>query len=847
MPNRPDGEYWSNSLDEVLKKLQTGADGISSEEAAARFVQFGPNELHRRPRRAFLLQLFTRFRNPLVVLLLAAGSVSAMTGDAASAVIIAIILSLSVLLDTTQEYRAAEATEKLSQSVAVKASVMRDGHSAEIPLRELVPGDVVLLSAGDVVPGDARIIEARDFFVDQSLLTGESYPVEKQTGDAPKAGGPGEAVNGIFMGSAVVSGTARAVLCCTGPRTALGDIAESLIARPPPTAFDRGTRQFGMLIMHLTLLLVLFVVLVNIVLHRPLLESFVFAVALAVGLTPELLPMVVTVTLARGALRMARKRVVTKHLQAIQNLGSMNVLCTDKTGTLTEAHIRLERHLDVFGHDSDEVLKLAFLNSYFETGLRSPLDTAILEHGEIDIEGWRKVDEVPFDFERRRVSVLLDDGRKRRLIVKGAPEEILRLCAEYESGEHATKPLDAEVRERIQSLFEALGADGFRVLGVAWRGEAADRSHVLVKDESGLVFSGFCAFFDPPKAEAAQVLSSMAGAGITVKIVTGDNERVTRYVCRKLGLEVQGLLTGADLQALDERALQARINNVNIFCRVTPAQKNRIILALKRRGHTVGYLGDGINDASCLHSADVGISVDSAADVAKQAADMILLEHDLGALYEGVREGRRTFGNVMKYIMMATSSNFGNMFSMAAASLILPYLPMLPIQVLLNNLLYDVSEIPIPMDFVDEPYLAKPRKWDMTFIRNFMWVMGPVSSLFDFITFFVLLYGFHAREALFHTGWFMESVATQVLVIFVIRTRFNPLVRKPSPWLAATSLAVVLVAMVLPYSPLASYLGFVPPAWPTLVILGALVAVYLGVAEAAKRWFYRRLAGREAA
>ncbi len=842
MLKRPDDWYWSAPLDEVLTELETGASGISGEAAGARLTRFGPNELHRRPRRAFFVQLLARFRNPLVILLLAAGSVSAMTGDVASFAIIAVILSLSVTLDAAQEYRAAEAAEKLSQSVAVRSTVLRDGLPAEIALRELVPGDVVLLAAGDLVPGDARIIEARDFFVDQSLLTGEPYPVEKRPNETAVAvSAAGETMNAVFMGSAVVSGTARALLCRTGPQTALGDIADSLATRPPPTAFDRGTRQFGMLIMRLTLLLVLFVVLVNIVLHRPLLESFVFAVALAVGLTPELLPMVVTVTLARGALRMARKRVITKHLQAIQNLGSMDVLCTDKTGTLTEARIHLEQHVDALGRDSGRVLAFAYLNSYFETGLRSPLDKAILEHTEIDTGNWRKVDEVPFDFERRRVSVLLDDGRQRQLIVKGAPEDVLRLCTEYELGDGETKPLDNDARARVEGLFDALGADGFRVLGVAWRSAAPDRNHALVGDETGLVFSGFCAFFDPPKAEAAQVLSSMDAAGIAVKIVTGDNERVTRYVCRKLGLEIQGLLTGADMHALDDRALQARIDKVNIFCRVTPAQKNRIILALKQRGRTVGYLGDGINDASCLHSADIGISVDSAADVAKQAAAMILLEHDLGALYEGVREGRRTFGNVMKYIMMATSSNFGNMFSMAGASLILPFLPMLPIQILLNNLLYDVSEISIPMDSVDEEYLAKPHKWDMTFIRNFMWVLGPVSSLFDFVTFLVLLGVFHANEALFHTGWFIDSVATQVLVIFVIRTRMSPLARRPSPWLVATSLAAVLSAVTIAYLPFSGYMGFIPPPAGLVAVVAVLVGAYLVTAEIAKRWFYRRL------
>jgi len=592
--------------------------------------------------------------------------------------------------------------------------------------------------------------------------------------------------------------------------------------------------------MRLTLLLVLFTLLVNVAFHRPLLESFLFAVALAVGLTPELLPMVVSVTLARGALRMAAWRVIVKRPSAIQDMGAMDVLCTDKTGTLTEARIRLERHVDALGRESARVLELAYLNSYFESGLKSPLDDAILKHGEIDVTGWQKIDEVHFDFERRRVSVLVERAGARMLAVKGAPEDTLRLCSHYEDETGAAVLLDETQRERINALFDSLGNEGFRVLGIAWRSVALDHPHAVVGDESELIFAGFAAFLDPPKASAGAALADLQASGVAVKIITGDNERVTRHVCEQLRVAVTGVLIGTDIQAMNDDALSVKVETANLFCRVNPAQKNRILLALKGRSHVVGYLGDGINDAPALHTADVGISVDSAVDVAKQAAAMILLEHDLKALHAGILEGRRTFGNVMKYIMMATSSNFGNMFSMAAATLFLPFLPMLPMQILLNNLLYDVSEIPLPLDNVDDEDLARPRRWDMRFIRNFMVTIGPISSLFDFLTFYLLMTVLNANETLFHTGWFVESIATQVLVIFVIRTRRNPLRSHPNRWLTLTSLGVVATAMLLPFTPAAAWLGFTPLPPLFFALLAGLVTAYLLLVEVGKRGFYRR-------
>jgi Mg2+-importing ATPase len=830
---------------------------LNQEQAAALLQEHGPNRLQRTNQRALVWQFLAHFRNPLVLVLLAAAALSALTGDASGALIIGLIVVMSVTLDFVQAHRAGLAAEKLALQVAVTATALRDGQPCEVVVADLVPGDVVLLSAGDLVPADATLLEANDFFVNQSQLTGEPFPVEKQlsignatpiqseTGDAWEL----DAADRVFLGSSVVSGSARAIIGRTGSKTALGQIAVDLNKAAPPTAFEQGTRQFGLLIVWLTVLLVLGTLLVNVALHRPLLESFMFAVALAVGLTPELLPMVVSVTLTKGALRMAALKVIVKRPSAIQDMGAMDVLCTDKTGTLTEAHIRLERHVDAQGQISESVLSLAYLNSHFESGLKSPLDDAILQHTEIDVSGWSKIDEVPFDFERRRVSVLVQRATdsasgapaSRRLVVKGAPEDVLGLCTQFADAKGELALLDSPALERINAVFNGLGEEGFRVLGVAWRDVALEMDHAMVSDESALVFAGFAAFLDPPKASAGMALKAMTASGVAVKILTGDNERVTRHVCAELGLPIAGMLTGTDIATMNDDALRARVGGVNLFCRVNPAQKNRIILALKGRGHVVGYLGDGINDAPSLHTADVGISVDGAVDVAKQAAAMILLEKDLMVLHQGIQEGRRTFTNVMKYIMMATSSNFGNMFSMAAATVFLPFLPMLPLQILLNNLMYDVSEISLPLDEVDSENLEQPKRWDMSFIRNFMLTIGPISSLFDFLTFYLLLRLFGQDEMLFHTGWFVESIATQVLVIFVIRTRRNPLRSHPNRWLILSSLSVVVLAMVLPFSAFAPYLGFAPLPGVYFGLLAVLLFTYLLMVEGAKQWFYRRL------
>ena len=817
--------------------------GLTSREARDRLARDGPNVLRPPHRGSIPVQYLMRLRNPLVLILLAASAVSAFVGEFTNFFIIGIIVLLSVTLDFYQEYRANAAAEKLRLSVSLRAAVLRDGKVVKLPVTELVRGDTLMLAAGDLIPADGKVLAATDFFVKQSLLTGESFPVEKHPASVPTSITESQdAQSAVFMGSSVVSGSAQVLVMETGDNTVMGHIADDMAQAPEPTSVEAGTRRFGMLIMRLTLFMVTFVLLVNTLTHKPLLETFLFAVALAVGLTPELLPMVVSVTLSRGALRMAGKHAIVKRLSSIQDLGSMDVLCTDKTGTLTEGTIRLAGYTDPFGNTSGKVLDLAYLNSYFESGLHSPIDDAILEATSHREDCWKKVDEVPFDFERRRVSVLIDDGHRRWLVVKGAPDDIVALCTHFQTeGGSGKRMLDDEASSAIREHYHAIERQGLRALGIAWRAVPANHPHAIVDDESQLVLAGFVSFIDPPKASAASALAALERSGITIKIVTGDSDLVTRHVCDQLGLAVTGLLTGQQIAQLDDASLQAQAQKANLFCRVNPSQKNRIILALKSRGRVVGYLGDGINDAPSLHSADVGLSVDTAVDVAREAADIILLRHDLHVLHAGVLEGRRTFGNILKYIMMGTSSNFGNMCSMAAASMFLPFLPMLPTQILLNNILYDISEIPIPFDKVDAAEIQTPRTLDIAFVRNFMLVVGPISSLFDLLTFYLMLSVLKADAALFQTGWFVESLCTQVLVIFVIRTRDNPLRSHAHPLLTATSLTVALVAAVLPFTPAASYFGLVPPPAIFYGILATMVLAYLLTVELAKQFFYRRL------
>jgi len=833
------------TLTDLTASLGAFTGGLAGSEAASRLALHGPNDALARRRRPLWREVLDRFSNPLILILLFASGLSAWTGQVASFVIIVVIVSLSVVLDLVQQRRAESTVDALRRSVGLRATVERDGKRREVAVEVLVPGDVVHLTAGDIVPADCRLLSARDLFVNQAALTGEAYPVEKHAGDLPAPpDDANSALNVLFMGSSVVSGVGAALVCRTGTRTELGGLAADLAAQRPPDAFEIGIRRFGGLMLRFTIFLVLFVLAANVLFQRPWLESMLFALALAVGLTPELLPMVVTVTLGKGALRLAQRRVVVKRLASIHDLGAMTVLCTDKTGTLTESRIRLERYLDAEGHDAERVLLLAELNSHFESGIKSPLDDAVLAARTFDPGPWHKIDEVPFDFERRRVSVLVERGQERLLVVKGAPEDVIAISTDVESPDGSHRPIDTDTRARLTHRFDQLGADGYRVLAVASRRLGPEHTSAALSDETDLTFAGFLAFLDPPKADAAAAIASLAGAGIDVKILTGDNERITEHVCRKIGVPVRGIITGQELSALSPEALRARLPSVNLFCRVTPQQKERVLLALKGAGETVGFMGDGINDASALHAADVGISVDSAVDVAKEAADLVLLDHDLGVVRDAVTEGRRTVENVTKYILMGASSNLGNMFSMAGAALFLPFLPMLPAQVLLNNLLYDFSEVGVPFDNVDEAALQKPVTWDLDFIRRFMLVLGPVSSLFDFLTFFALIKLFGAHEPLFQTGWFVESLATQALVILVIRTRGRPWESTPHPILAALSIGVVLVGLAIPLTPLGPLIGFVRPPVAFYMFLIATVLAYLALTEVVKQAFYRWAAAR---
>ena len=838
-------EIWKEPLDRLLARLVTTAAGLDAAEVQSRLKTFGPNDAAVVKRSPLWLQFLSRFRNPLVIILLVASGLSAATGDVASFLIVATIVTISMTIDFVQEVRAQNAVEALRRSVAVQATVRRDGKSVSLPIDQLVPGDIVELIAGDLVPADSRLLESRDLFVNQALLTGEPYPVEKLSGDtALGAENPAGASNAVFAGTSVISGTATIVICRTGSKTALGNLATSLAEKPPATDFAVGIRHFGILIMRFTVLMVLFVLAVNIFFHRPLLESLMFALALAVGLTPELLPMIVTVTLARAAMNLSKRKVIVKRLTAIHDLGAMNVLCTDKTGTLTEATIKLVRAIDGRGAESQRAYAYAYVNSQFESGMKSPLDDAILAAHPFDMTAWKKIDEVPFDFERRRISVLVEHETKRRLIVKGAPEDLLRLSGRYEAATGDEQPLDAETRKVFVATLDALGAQGFRALGIASRQVDDGHATAAISDESDLVFSGFAVFLDPPKPSAGATIQAMAAAGITVKVLTGDNEQVTRHVFTEIGVPITGVLTGDALTKLSDEALLGQLSQVNLFCRVDPQQKHRILLALKRLGNVVGFLGDGINDAPALHAADVGISVDGAADVARAAADLILLEHDLSVVHDAVLDGRGAVQNVSKYVLMGSSSNFGNMFSMAGAALFLPFLPMLPIQILLNNLLYDVSEIAIPFDDVDPEATALPVRWNVKLIERFMLVFGPVSSVFDFLTFYALLYFFGAGAALFQTGWFIESITTQVLVVFAIRTRRRFFRSKPHRLLVAMAFGAVALAVVLPVLPVVGrWFGFVAPPPLFFVYLIGATATYLARVEIVKGFFYRRIAG----
>jgi len=821
------------------------AQGLTSQEAQERLRQFGPNDPAPPRHSSAIVDLLRLFLNPLVMILLIAAGASTFLGDTTDAAIIAIIVLLSVAMDFGQTYRSQRSIEELRDRVAPTATVLRDGQWGEMRRASLVPGDVVRLSAGDLVPADCRLLSARDLYVLQAALTGESMPVEKQAAGNEVSTSP-DALNMVFLGTSVVSGWGAALVVATGAKTSFGDIVVRLATRPLETAFDRGLKDFSLLLTRTVFFLVIFLIVVSVALHRNALESLLFAVALAVGLTPEFLPMITSVTLAKGARAMARKKVIVKHLSAIQNFGSIDVLCSDKTGTLTTGNMALDRAVDPFGAACPRALALAHLNSKFETGIRSPLDTAILKIDPPDgeVNGYEKRDEIPFDFDRRRLSIVVERDGQRLMITKGSPEGILPLLASYEA-DGKILPIAPEPLAQATKTFEDLNAQGFRTLAVAYATVPAQPNY-SVKDENNLALAGFLAFADPELPDAAEAIAALRRDGVDFKVITGDGSTVTCHVCGKVGLPPGKVVLGDDLEHMTDSALGHVVEQTTVFARVSPAQKNRIILALKHRGHAVGYMGDGINDAPSLHAADVGISVSTAVDVAREAADIILVEPGLDILHNGILEGRKAFGNVMKYLLMGTSSNFGNMFSMAGAAVLLPFLPMLPTQILLNNFMYDLSQITIPTDNVDADYLRKPQQWDIHLIRNFMLFIGPISSIFDFLTFFVLLHYFHAGEREFHTGWFVESLATQTLVLFVIRTAQNPFRSRPSVPLAVSTLLIVTLGVFLPFSPLAARLGFTPLPISYFAFLAAATLVYLLLVEIGKRQLLRHTASSAA-
>ena len=841
---------------ELLTQLGSTSAGLSSEVAQERLDEVGYNRVAVGGRPSALKDLLLRCRNPLVIQLLVIAAVSYLMGDLRSMAVVGGMVFLSVFLSYFQEARSSRAVEKLQKLVKTNVVALRDGKETEVPLEDIVPGDVVVLAAGSLIPADLRVLSAKDFFVSQSALTGESMPVEKNAEPNQEAGRtPFEFTHSCFMGSNVLSGSARGLILATGARTYFGALAQKLAAKRAPTSFDAGVHDFTLLMIRFMVVMVSLTFCIVGLTKGNWTQALLFALSVAVGLTPEMLPMIITVCLSKGALQMARKKVIVKHLQSIQNFGAMDVLCTDKTGTLTQDHVVLERYVDVTNRSSEDVLRYAYMNSFYQTGLRNLLDRAILAHSELDVErDCRKVDEIPFDFKRRRMSVVIDHEDRHVLICKGAVEEVTAICNNYQVDDDIN-PLIKLIRDDLMDEYRNLSAEGYRVLAIAYRDFERSKQTFSVADESGLILLGYIAFFDPAKDTAAKAIEALSRSGVSVKILTGDNELVTRKVCHDVAMPIAKVVTGPQLAALDEPSFAREVDTANVLARLTPDQKEKVIQTLRQQGHVVGFMGDGINDVLAMKAADVGISVDSAVDVAKESADIILLEKSLLVLEEGIMEGRKVFGNIIKYIKMGASSNFGNMFSVVGGAYFLPFLPMAPIQVLINNLLYDISQVGIPLDNVDEDYLAKPRKWNIRSIRNFMVFIGPISSLFDYATFLLMLYVFGCAaysapgasaaqklhlETLFHTGWFVESLLTQTLIVHIIRTQRIPFVqsRASKPMVFAT-LAIMGVGLWLPFSPWARFLGFTPLPASYFLWLGGFLAAYSVLTHAMKMWFAR--------
>ena len=839
MEQLPLQTFWGLSAAELLRSLDSSGEGLSQAEAKRRLAGHGENRIRAGKRHNAFFLLLGQFKSPIILTLLFAAALSFFLRDVADALIILAIVLISGILGFWQEKGAADAVNRLLALVSVQASVLRDGAAVGIPVETVVPGDVLLLKAGVSVAADGLLLESRDLFVDEASLTGETYPVEKSPSVLPADTPLSGRTNAVFMGTHVISGTAKVLVCRTGKDTEFGGVSERLRLRPAETEFERGVRHFGYLLMEATLTLVIAIFAINVYFARPVLEAFLFSLALAVGLTPQLLPAIISINLAHGARRMADHRVIVKRLAAIENFGSMDVLCSDKTGTLTEGSARVHSAVDAAGQPGEKILLYAYLNAFFETGYANPIDEAIRAYRPWDTAEYEKLDEIPYDFLRKRLSILFSFRGRTVMVTKGPLAGILEICTQAEDAAGAIREMK-EAAPGIRKQYESFSGEGYRVLGVACR-EMGDVHSIAKKDEAGMTFLGMLVFYDPPKAGVEAAVKRLRELGVSLKIITGDNRLVAASVSRRIGLVNPAVLTGPELHRMSGPALLQAAEKADIFAEIEPNQKERIVLALKKAGHVVGYLGDGINDASALHSADVGISVDKAADVAKEAADIVLLEKELGVLAEGVEEGRITFANTLKYVFMATSANFGNMFSMAGASLFLSFLPLLPKQILLMNLVTDLPEMTIATDRVDPEMILRPRRWDIAFIRRFMLTFGLLSSVFDYLTFGALIWMLKATPEQFRTGWFLESVISASLIVLVVRSRRPFFKSPPSPALLATTLAVVVMTLLVPLTPLAGLFGFHPLPVSFLLMMGLIVLLYIGSAEWVKRAFYAKM------
>jgi P-type Mg2+ transporter len=837
--NQFPSSFWSISMTEMLQKLEAKKEGLTSDEAQNRLALYGSNLLKPKKRTDVFTLLISQFKSPIILILFFATGLSFFLHDRVDALIILSIVLVSGLLGFWQEHSASNAVEKLLSIVQIKASVMRDGIAKEIPIEQIVPGDIVVLNAGDIIPGDGLVHESKDLFVDEAMLTGETFPVEKMAAVLPAETLLGQRTNAFWMGTHVVSGSATALIVHTGKETEFGKVSERLKLRPQEMEFEHGIRLFGYFLMEVTLILVVGIFAINVYLARPVLDSFLFSLALAVGLTPQLLPAIISINLSHGAKRMAQKKVIVKRLSSIENFGSMNVICSDKTGTLTEGLVQLQSALDVDGNESEKVLLQAYINAFYETGFTNPIDEAIRNNKQFDLSGYQKQDEIPYDFIRKRLTILVSHDDEHLMVTKGALQNVLDVCSSV--GTKNRKVVDiATSLDRIQKHFEEFSSKGLRTLGVAYK-NMGSVSRIDKDHESGMIFSGFLILFDPPKPNILDTITGLKNLGVALKIITGDNHLVAANISQQMGLKNTKILAGSELSHLSDSALLRKVGGVDIFAEIEPNQKERIIIALKKAGNVVGYMGDGINDASALHVADVGISVESAVDVAKDAADIVLLEKGLDVLVQGVLEGRTTFANTLKYVFMATSANFGNMFSMAGISLFLPFLPLLPRQILLTNLLTDFPEMTIATDNVDDEMINYPRRWDIKAIRKFMVTFGIVSSVFDFLTFGLLLLVLHATQVQFRTGWFLESVISASMIVLVIRSR-KPFFRsQPGKYLLITTLLIFGVTLILPYTPLASIFGFSPLPIHFILLIGLIVLCYIFTVEIVKKVFYKKV------